>query len=163
MNKILVSACLLGKRVRYDGKKLDVSGEILQSLMKEECVVSVCPEVDAGMNIPRTPAEISGGDGDDVLLRRASVITKTGEDVTDIFSSGANIALSLCMKHKIRVAILSESSPSCGSTRIYDGQFSASKIDGVGVTTALLRQHGIKVFNQFEIHKAHEALRQAGG
>jgi uncharacterized protein YbbK (DUF523 family) len=154
--KILMSACLLGKRVRYDGKTLKVTDQKLQNWVDRGWIVSVCPEVDAGMNIPRVSAEISNGDGYKVLLGEASVKTKVGDDVSDFFLRGATIALELCLKYDIKVAVLSESSPSCGSSTIYNGQFSASKISGVGVTTALLKNNGIQVFNQFNLLNAFE-------
>lgn len=156
--KLLISACLLGKRVRYDGKTLTVTDQKLQDWFNRGWLASVCPEVDAGMSIPRVPAEISKGDGFAVLLGNADVISKVGDDVTGLFIKGACIALDLCRKHNISVAVLSESSPSCGSTKIYDGQFSATKISGVGVTTALLKKNGIQVFNQFELAQAFEAV-----
>ena len=154
MNKILVSACLLGQRVRYDGEALTVSKEILQRWLEDGRVVSVCPEVEAGMPIPRPPAEIASGDGYDVLTGAAIVKDKTGIDVSSYFRSGASIALSLCRENNIVLAVLAESSPSCGSSKIHDGTFSGNKISGVGVTAALLEQNGIRVFNQHEIAAA---------
>ncbi|MEH6567715.1 MAG: DUF523 domain-containing protein [Halioglobus sp.] len=158
MNKILVSACLLGKRVRYDGRALTVTEHILKEWIRSGRVVSICPEVDAGMPIPRPAAEISGGDGYAVLAQKGRVITSTGADVTDYFRSGAQQALALCKEHHIKIAVLSEASPSCGSSVIYDGSFSRTKNAGVGVTTALLRKNEIRVFSQHEISAAQAAL-----
>jgi len=157
-NKVLISACLLGKRVRYDGKTLEISAKIIQQWLQADRVVTICPEADVGMGIPRPPAEITGGDGFDVLSGCASVVTEAGLDVTDKFLLGAKLALSICQQHDISVAVLSESSPSCGSTTIYDGHFRRHKITGKGVTVALLEQNGIQVFNQFELEKATFAL-----
>ena len=67
---------------------------------------------------------------------------------------GAKKALQHCLKNKIKVAILKESSPSCGSSHVYDGSFSSTKIKGVGVTTYLLRQNGIAVYNEHQIDDA---------
>ena len=157
--KILISACLLGKRVRYDGRALTVTEQILKDWMHAGRVVSVCPEVDAGIPIPRPAAEISSArDGYEVLVHRGHVITSTGADVSDFFRSGAEQALALCKEHHIRIAVLSEASPSCGSSVIYDGSFSSMKIAGVGVTTALLRKNDIRVFSQYEIAMAQAAL-----
>jgi uncharacterized protein YbbK (DUF523 family) len=158
MKKVLVSACLLGKRVRYDGRALTVTEHILKDWIRAGQVVSICPEVDAGMPIPRPAAEISGGDGYAVLAGQGRVITSTGADVTDYFRSGAERALALCNEHHINIAVLSEASPSCGSSVIYDGSFSRTKISGVGVTTALLRKNEIRVFSQHEISAAQAAL-----
>ncbi|MBM5073449.1 DUF523 domain-containing protein, partial [Vibrio parahaemolyticus] len=69
-------------------------------------------------------------------------------------------ALELCKKQQIKYAILAEGSPSCGSSKIYDGTFNGIKIDGSGVTTALLERNGIKVFSQHTIAKLREALEK---
>lgn len=157
MNKLLVSACLLGDPVRYDGKSKALDNQGLATLIRQERVIGFCPEVSGGLAIPREVAEIQGGDGDAVIEDLARVKTRTGMDVTQAFLRGARQALALCQQHRIRVAILTESSPSCGSAQIYDGSFSRSSIPGVGVTTALLRQHGVKVFSQ---HQVDAAIRQ---
>jgi uncharacterized protein YbbK (DUF523 family) len=160
MEKILISACLLGKRVRYDGNALSVSANILEKWLAEGRVVSVCPEVDAGMSIPRSPAEIFEGDGYSVLAGSATVVDDTGIDVSSFFKKGAKIALELCKKYNVKVAILTENSPSCGSSAIYDGSFTTKKIDGVGVTAALLKKNGIEVFSQHDIPSANKALQR---
>lgn len=158
MQKILVSACLLGNQVRYDGTDLFLDSGILIRWQIEGRIVDICPEVSGGLPIPRPPAEIVGGDGDSVLSGRAAVTAVNGNDVTDNFLEGAQRALNVCREHKIKVAILTESSPSCGSSRIHDGSFSDMKIPGVGVTTALLRKHGILVFSHHEVNDASEYL-----
>jgi uncharacterized protein YbbK (DUF523 family) len=160
VRKILVSACLLGRPVRYDGRALGVSQGILANWLEEGRVISVCPEVDAGMSIPRSPAEIIQGNGTDVLASTARVVDSAGRDVTSFFQRGAGIALSLCREHNVALAILTQSSPSCGSSNIYDGTFSRNKIAGVGVTTALLVANAIPVFSQHQIAAAQEVLRQ---
>ena len=160
VHKVLISACLLGRRVRYDGKTLTVAQRTLQGWLDEGRVVSVCPEVDAGMSIPRPPAEIISGDGSEVLAGSSSVLADTGADVSHYFLKGANLALDLCTEHKIRIAILTEGSPSCGSSLIHDGTFSAVKKVGEGVTTALLRKNGIAVFSQHQLTEANNALKE---
>ena len=127
MKKILVSACLLGERVRYDGRALTVTEHILKDWIRSGRVVSICPEVAAGMPIPRPAAEISGGDGYAVLAQQGRVITSTGADVTDYFRSGAEQALALCKEHHIKIAVLSEASPSCGSSEFMMGLFRRQK------------------------------------
>lgn len=159
MNKILVSACLLGDKVRYDGNSLFTSSDILQDWLEDGRVVSICPEVSAGMSIPRAPAEISGGEGSGVLSGEISVIEVNGKDVSDKFLTGANNALSLCKEHNIYIAVLAEFSPSCGSSSIYNGNFTGTKIDGKGVTAALLTANGIKVFNQYQLEEANNWLQ----
>jgi uncharacterized protein YbbK (DUF523 family) len=156
MNKILLSACLLGNPVRYDGKSKTLKNPVLDQLLAQDQVISFCPEVAGGLPVPRAAAEIQAGDGAAVIAELATVKTQDGTDVSEHFLSGARQALALCRQHNITVAVLTESSPSCGSSRIYDGSFTRSAIPGSGVTAALLGQHGIKVFNQ---HQLNEALR----
>lgn len=157
MNKLLVSACLLGDPVRYDGKSKSLHHSGLTALVEQGRIIGYCPEVAGGLPIPRNAAEIQIGDGMAVITGQAKVVTRDGSDVTRYFLSGANQALALCRQHDVRIAVLTESSPSCGSSSIYDGSFSRHAIPGSGVTAALLKQHGIRVFNQ---HQLDEALSQ---
>ncbi len=154
MNRLLVSACLLGEPVRYDGKAKPVGHTGLQALIESGCVVAYCPEVGGGLPVPRPAAEIVGGDGAAVLDGHAAVITASGDDVTGFFVAGAERVLALRREQDIRVAILTEKSPSCGSSLIYDGSHGRRSIPGSGVTTALLRRNGIAVFDQHRIDAA---------
>jgi len=157
MEKILVSRCLLGHRVRYDG---GASGpfDLLEQWIEEGRVVPLCPEVAGGLPTPRAAAEIPGGQGGEVLDGTAAVITTDGEDVSAQFLEGARQALELVQKHGIRVAVLKANSPSCGNLLTYDGTFSGTKVNGEGVTAALLRRHGVQVFNELELRQAAQAL-----
>jgi uncharacterized protein YbbK (DUF523 family) len=156
MNKLLLSACLLGEPVRYDGQTKALHNTALDKLLSQDRVISFCPEVAAGLPVPRAAAEIHAGDGAAVIAKRARVKTQDGTDVSEYFLSGAQQALALCRQHNIAVAVLTESSPSCGSGQIYDGSFTRSAIAGSGVTAALLAQNGIRVFSQ---HQMDEALK----
>lgn len=158
MNKLLVSACLLGDPVRYDGKSKAQHHAGLADLVAQDRVVGFCPEVAGGLPIPRPAAEIQTGDGAAVVAGDAIVTTGDGSDVTGYFLSGAQQALALCQRHGIEVAVLTESSPSCGSKRIYDGSFSRNAIAGSGVTSALLGQNGVRVFSQLELDDALQYL-----
>jgi uncharacterized protein YbbK (DUF523 family) len=157
MQKILVSRCLLGHRVRYDG---GASGPFdqLQIWLDEGRVVPVCPEVAAGLPTPRAAAEIPGGQGGEVLDGQASVLTTEGEDVSAQFLSGACQALELVQQHGIRIAVLKANSPSCGNLLTYDGTFSGVKVSGEGVTAALLKRNGVQVFSELELAEAAAAL-----
>lgn len=155
MVKILVSACLLGCKVRYNASSVDVENDRFEQLLAQYEIIPFCPEVSAGLPIPRSPAEIRSGEGIDVLEGSAKVVGIDGVDVTDYFLHGAQLALQQCITDKISIAILTEASPSCGSGWIYDGNHNGNKITGAGVTTTLLRQNGIKVYNQ---HDACEQL-----
>lgn len=162
MNKILLSACLLGNPVRYDGKSKTLHNAILDKLLSQGRVISFCPEIAGGLPVPRAAAEIHGGDGAAVIDNLATVNTQDGTDVSEHFVAGAQQALALCHQHHIKVAVLTESSPSCGSKQIYDGSFTRRPLPGSGVTTALLRQHGIRVFNQHQLEPAFNYLEAVG-
>ena len=158
MEKILISGCLLGLDVRYDNKIQPVENNILLEWQQEGRLVVVCPEVEGGLLVPRPPAEIVEGSGEDVLNGTAGILNERGEDVTAAFIRGAQISLDLVKRFSVRVAILKEKSPSCGSTSIYDGSFSRKRIPGQGVTVALLRKNGVAVFSEKNIGAACEFL-----
>ncbi len=155
--KVLISACLLGQPVRYDGR---ASGhpDLLQRWQAEGRVVPLCPEVAGGLPTPRPAAEIPGGQGGQVLDGQAQVLTASGEDVSAAFMAGAQLALALVRRHGIRVAVLKSGSPSCGNRQTYDGTFTGVKVPGEGVTTALLRREGVQVFSELELDDAERAL-----
>ena len=155
--KVLVSRCLLGHRVRYDG---GASGPyaLLAQWQAEGRVIALCPEVAGGLPTPRAAAEIPGGQGVEVLAGKAAVITTEGEDVTEAFVSGARQALALVERHGIRIAILKANSPSCGNRLTYDGSFRGVKVEGQGVTAALLTRAGVQVFSELELEEAAKAL-----
>ena len=158
MNKVLISACLLGDRVRYDGHSKLLNDSKLESFIEQNRVIKFCPEVGGGLPVPRPAAEIQAGDGYDVLASRVKVKTRDGVDVSDQFIAGAQQALALCRQHEISIAILTELSPSCGSQEIYDGSFSRNLRGGDGVTAALLKQNGIQVFDQHQLEQAFKTL-----
>ncbi len=157
MQKVLVSRCLLGHRVRYDG---GASGPFdqLERWVAEGRVVALCPEVAGGLPTPRPAAEIPGGQGVEVLDGSARVLTAEGEDVSAGFLSGAQQALALVEQHGIRIAVLKANSPSCGNLLTYDGTFSGVKVSGEGVTAALLKRNGVQVFSELELPEAAAAL-----
>jgi len=61
--------------------------------------------------------------------------------------------LETARENQVSAAILKESSPSCGSCFVFDGTFSSVKIPGIGLTTALLRRHGIPVYSEENFKK----------
>jgi uncharacterized protein YbbK (DUF523 family) len=162
MEKILVSACLLGEPVRHNGAHKRSDDEILQRWIEEGRVVAVCPEIAGGLPVPRPAAEIVGGaDGSKVLDGEEIVIDANGRDISEHFLSGANVTLQAARVNNIRIAILKEGSPSCGSGYTYDGTFTSTRVLGSqGVTAALLTREGIKVFSELQLAEAEECLRQ---
>ncbi|MFW7268034.1 DUF523 domain-containing protein [Gluconacetobacter sp. Hr-1-5] len=146
-SKILISACLLGQPVRYDGAAKPALHPALSRWQAEGRLVAVCPELSGGFGVPRPPAEIAHGQsGQTVLEGKARVIEAGGGDVSALYIAGAEAALALAREHGCRFAILTDGSPSCGSVFIYDGTFQGRRHEGMGVTAALLRAHGVVVF-----------------
>jgi uncharacterized protein YbbK (DUF523 family) len=159
--KILVSACLLGRPVRYDGSAKALAHAALEQWRVEDRLAVICPELAAGFTTPRPPAEIADGQsGRDVLSGAARVIEATGADVTELYLRGAQAALSLARSHGCKFALLTDGSPSCGSGFIYDGAFVGRKHVGEGVTSALLRENGVEVFSEAQIGVLQERLSQ---
>ena len=152
MEQILISACLLGQPMRYDGRSCPFECSRIDQWQAKGLLVPVCPEMDGGLPVPRPPAEITSGGGPGVWVGTARVKTRQ-VDVTDFFIKGAQAALDKAVACGIKTALLKQKSPSCGSCRIYDGSFSRCLVDGMGVTTALLRQNGILVFGEDQIEQ----------
>jgi uncharacterized protein YbbK (DUF523 family) len=143
---ILVSACLAGLDVKYNGSHN--LNEKIKKWFDEKKAIPICPEVLGGLSIPREPAEIVGGEGEDVLDGHAKVITNNGIDVTEQFIKGANETLKIALDLNATMVILKERSPSCGSSMIYSGEFNGNKKRGTGVTAALLKRNGIQVLSE---------------
>lgn len=149
--KVLVSACLLGVPVRYDGGAF-CPAALLSRWHAEGRVISLCPEVAGGLSTPRPAAEIAA-DG-------VTLLTREGQDVSQAFYRGAQQAATLVNEHGIQLAVLKAKSPSCGNRQIYDGSFSGTLIDGQGVTAALLSTLGVRVFNETELAEAAAFLQR---
>ncbi|MDA0564482.1 DUF523 domain-containing protein [Streptomonospora sp. S1-112] len=162
--RVLVSACLLGSRVRFDGRAKTVADAVVDRWRAERRVVAHCPEVAGGLPVPRPPAEIEpGASAADVLAGAARILTPEGADVTAHFVAGARAALETARRQGVRTAVLKESSPSCGLLRVYDGTFSGHTAPGPGVTTRLLLDHGIAVFPETALAEADAHLRAQDG
>ncbi|MDO3413347.1 DUF523 domain-containing protein [Saccharibacillus sp. CPCC 101409] len=153
---ILVSSCLAGQTVRYNGTHSLNAG--IRAEVEAGRAAAVCPELLGGFVTPREPAEIVGGGGDDVLDGRARVIEISGADVTELYLRGARLTLEKARELGAHTVVLKENSPSCGSAEIYNGAFDGTKAAGHGVTTALLRRHGITVLSE---HNYRESLNHS--
>lgn len=157
--RIIVSACLLGFDVRYDGgNKLNQAVNDFLLLEQAE-VIPVCPETASGMPSPRPPQEFKGGTGKDVLRGKASIVNEEGTEVTTPFIKGSlkELVKSLEKKPKPVLAILKNKSPSCGHGKVYlDGKLS----DGNGVFAELLELSGIKVISEEELEANPEFYHQ---
>ncbi|MBQ9572574.1 MAG: DUF523 domain-containing protein [Acidaminococcaceae bacterium] len=146
---ILISACLAGRNVKYNGGNNAVPWLCQWIERHKDQVLLVCPEMMGGLPVPRLPAEIqicesdSGG-----FLKNRRVVNKAGEDVTEQFLLGVAKVLELVKQHHITSAIMKSNSPSCSGSYIYDGTFSGTRIAGQGITAALLMEHGVKVYSE---------------
>ncbi len=148
--KILISACLMGFKVRYNGSEKSPMTEQLRRWRSEDRLVIHCPELAAGLATPRLPAELSGGDGAAALSGLACILESDGSDVTQAYLLAAWLALKTAQEAGCQFALLTDGSPTCGSQKIYDGQFKGVTQAGQGVAAALLRQHGIEVFAEHQ-------------
>lgn len=141
MEKMLVSACLLGVSCRYDGKSK--GDDRVKALMDKYDLIPVCPEIMGGMPTPRVPSEIKNG----------RVYGEDGNDVTEYFKKGAEEVLSLAKLYGCKKALIKENSPSCGFGRVYDGSFSKKLVEGNGIAADLLYENGIEIFGEESIDR----------
>ncbi len=137
---ILVSACLLGIRCRYDAEH-SLCQELVDFLPRV-CIVPVCPEQMGGLPTPRPAVNIIGGHGPDVLSGKAKCVNQLNEDVTEAFVKGAQEALKLAQLTGARIFIGKDKSPSCGMRTPY---CDVPEGTGTGVTVALLEKEGLEV------------------
>ncbi len=135
----LCSACLLGVRCRYDGQSK--ANDRVLKIAQKEMLIPVCPEQLGGLPTPRTEAERRGD----------RVVTKDGNDVTVQFTRGAEETLRIAKQYDVIGAILKQRSPSCGCGQVYDGTFVGHVVRGDGVTTELLKKHGISVVSEEDL------------
>ncbi|WP_437615432.1 DUF523 domain-containing protein [Erwinia sp. V71] len=152
MKKILLSACLAGLPVRYNGTAKTVVSQHITRWQYEKRFVVFCPELAAGFPIPRPSAEIQPAwRGNRVIAQGARVTESTGDDVTERYILAAWLTLEMAQQHHCQFAILTEGSPSCGRNVIYSGAFSGDRVSGMGVTAELLTRHGIEVFSEYDL------------
>ena len=160
--KILISSCLLGEDVRYDGNNSSIAfnpkfafslKELFMDILCDNEIYSFCPEVAGGLGIPRISAEIVKND------KPFIVKNEEGTDVTMNFLLGAKKALDICKEENIKVALLKANSPSCGNINIYDGTFTGNLIEGQGLTARLLKDNEIEVFNETQLKELAKFIK----
>ena len=139
--------------MRYHGGDARLEHPTLRRWQAEGRLVPLCPEMIGGLPTPRPAAEIT------VTPEGRRVLTAAGADVTSAFERGADAAAHACADHGIRIAILKDGSPSCGSRSIYDGSFSGHRVDAQGFTAARLAADGIAIFSEEEIDSAGDYLK----
>jgi uncharacterized protein YbbK (DUF523 family) len=159
VRKIIVGGCLNGRPIRFNETAVEVGSAIWDRWQSEGRLVSFCPELAAGFGVPRPPAEIVGTGAALVLQRRAVVLEDNGTDVTEMFIAGAELAVERALSAGCVAAVLTDGSPSCGTTYIYDGGFAGGTTPGMGVTAQMLTDRGIAVFAETQIEQADQYLR----
>lgn len=141
MEYLLISSCILGNNTKYNGG--NNYNPLVEKLKEKYHLIVCCPEVDGGLPIPRDPSEINGD----------KVISVNGKDVTLEYNKGALHALELVKKYHITKALLKDGSPSCGKNYIYDGTFSHTKINKMGITSAILHNEGVIIYTENDIEQ----------
>ena len=137
--KVLVSACIMGVNCKYNGKNNENIAAM--NFLKDKEVISICPEVLAGMKIPRSCAEIVDG----------RVVDEKGNDVSLEYDKAVAVALSKIQNEEIDLVIVQSRSPTCGVNQIYDGSFTGKLIPGMGLFAKALKQRGYNVIDVEEI------------
>ena len=135
--KVVVSACLVGKNCKYNGG--NNYNENVMKFLEDKEVILVCPEVMGGLSIPRLKSEI---------CEENKVINEKKEDVSEYFIKGAMKALEQVIKSDVKIAVLKEKRPSCGSNKVYNGKFDGTLVNGSGVFTKMLKDKGVKVLSE---------------
>ncbi|GAB4181002.1 MAG: DUF523 domain-containing protein [Calditrichia bacterium] len=157
-NSILISACLIGQKTRYDGKIIGIDRNIIDEFENLMDLIPVCPEVEGGLPVPRCPAELSC-EISQILTTKQGIVNRDGVDVTGLFLNGIAVITDRVNLESVYLAILKENSPSCGVRYIYDGSFTGRKIKGHGIFTHLLQQMKIPVFSDKELELAIQYVR----
>ena len=137
--KLLISACLLGRNCKYNGGNNYTP--LVEALKARYDLVPVCPECFGGLPIPHEPSERVGD----------KVLSKSGEDVTEPFRRGAEKTLAAAIQQGVTRAVLKERSPSCGCGSIYDGTFTGTVVPGNGVAAELLLSRGVVIYGESRI------------
>ena len=147
--KIIISACLLGDDVKYDGTNNSIHNDpLIQKLIELDMLIKICPEVEGGLPIPRPKSEIIGN--------KVQNIQKI--DVTQQFLLGAKKICEIAQKNSVKIAILKSKSPSCGKDFVYDGGFSKVLVNGDGMSVRALKKMGVKIFDENELKKVEKIL-----
>jgi uncharacterized protein YbbK (DUF523 family) len=137
--KVLVSACLLGRNCKYNGG--NNYREKVEEFLRGKEVIEVCPEMLAGLGVPRTPIEIRDGE----------VVSRDGNSVDTAIRAAVAQVLQGIRDEQIECCILKSRSPTCGVHQIYDGTFTGTLIDGAGVLAQALKEAGYRVLDDEDL------------
>jgi uncharacterized protein YbgA (DUF1722 family)/uncharacterized protein YbbK (DUF523 family) len=134
--RLVVSRCLGFERCRWNG--LTIASPEVDALRPHAEIVTVCPEVEVGLGVPRDPVRIVGAQGAERLVQPS-----TGRDITDKMISYA--AGRLAAIGSVDGFILKSRSPSCGvkDARIFP---STARVAASGRTTGLFAREVVRRF-----------------
>jgi len=138
--RVLVSSCILGENCKYNGK--NNRNELALDFLKDKEIVSICPEMLAGMSTPRPCAELVDG----------VVMDHAGNNLDADYRKAVALALSEIMEEDFDLVILQSRSPTCGVNTIYDGTFSGKIIPGSGIFAKALIEKGYHVIDVENLH-----------
>lgn len=136
--RVGISRCLLGDRVRYDGGHkrepalIDIAGQVEW--------VPVCPELEAGMGVPREPIHLLLGRdaAADASPRIHAVEVRTGRDWTDRLEQWSRDRISDLAGLRLAGFVLKARSPSCGLRDVPIGGAGDHASSGSGLFAAAL-------------------------
>lgn len=132
---VVVSACLLGRNCKYSGGN-NYNAKVA-SFVEGKTVIEICPEISAGMPIPRPPVELVGGVAMDI----------NGKNVDEQYRRGVECTLEQLHGKEVDCVILQSRSPTCGVKQIYDGSFRGTLIEGRGLLAEALIDNGYRVID----------------
>jgi uncharacterized protein YbbK (DUF523 family) len=136
---VVVSACLLGVRCRYDGNHQRTDAAVAP--LGDVELLPLCPEVLARFGVPR-PAITLCRDSRGELSRATDA---RGRDVSQALEAGARLADRFAVQAGAQRALLKERSPSCGVTRVHEQD---GVVEGAGRFTLRLRKRGLPIVSE---------------
>jgi len=105
--KILVSKCLGFDACRWNG--VVIEEKFIKKLSDFVEFITVCPEVEIGLGVPRNPIRIVRKDGKNFLIQH-----KTEKDITSVMENFSKKFLKNIERGNVDGVILKDRSPSCG-------------------------------------------------
>ena len=125
----------MGDRCKYNGQSN--RNELAIEYLRDKDVVKICPEMLAGMGIPRPCAEIVEG----------IVMDEHGENVDDTYRRAVELALKTIENQPFDLVILQSRSPTCGVNEVYDGSFTGRLVPGSGLFAKALKDAGYRILD----------------
>lgn len=145
--RVLVSACLTGRNCKYNGG--NNYNEKLAAFLEDKEVVEVCPEVLAGLPVPRTSVELVNG----------VPYAANGKKLEAELTEGVRAALKQIEGMDIELAVLQSRSPTCGVNQIYDGTFTRTLTEGQGLLASALIKAGYQVMDLEDFEKNFDSKK----